>query len=312
MESTAAQIPDRLIFLWFGEDFPVTNLIALRSAIRKCRPRECLLVVDGTAKEALAPLAGEPGLVVCEADGRWFEGVPEGATLARSFAALRSPAARANLLRLVILWREGGIYLDTDTITVRDLGPLRRHHGFCGSETVCRPADWVARRRLRTEIAMGGRALVRGACARLPRGDRVFRRLRPLFSRAVNNAVVGARAQNPVLTRALVEISRMPEPARHERFRLGTHLLQSLTENRSSAEMEVLPDDYFYPLGPEVSRHLFRPGSAARLSTFVRPTTHVVHWYASLADGLRDGPLDEAWLRRHPTSAIAALATPYL
>lgn len=45
-----------------------------------------------------------------------------------------SPAQRADLMRLEILWREGGIYVDTDCEPVRSLEPLRAHECFFGSE----------------------------------------------------------------------------------------------------------------------------------------------------------------------------------
>ncbi|MFT7625659.1 MAG: hypothetical protein ACI9WU_004850, partial [Myxococcota bacterium] len=37
----------------------------------------------------------------------------------------------------------------------------------------------------------------------------------------------------------------------------------------------------FYPLGPEISGHWFKPGTAAYLDELCPPSTKVVHWYAS-------------------------------
>lgn len=53
-----------------------------------------------------------------------------GGLLAKSF----SPAQRADLLRLEILWREGGVYVDTDCEPVRALDPLLTAEMFIGSE----------------------------------------------------------------------------------------------------------------------------------------------------------------------------------
>jgi mannosyltransferase OCH1-like enzyme len=45
-----------------------------------------------------------------------------------------SPAQQADLMRLEILWREGGIYVDTDCEPVRSMEPLRELSCFFGSE----------------------------------------------------------------------------------------------------------------------------------------------------------------------------------
>ena len=45
-----------------------------------------------------------------------------------------SPAQQADLMRLEVLWREGGVYVDTDCEPVRGLDPLRSLECFFGSE----------------------------------------------------------------------------------------------------------------------------------------------------------------------------------
>src|SRR5262245_41604269 len=55
-------------------------------------------------------------------------------TYAELFGRLRdgSPAALSNLVRLGILHRHGGVYLDTDTIVVRRLHDPLEHGPFVG------------------------------------------------------------------------------------------------------------------------------------------------------------------------------------
>src|SRR5262245_17363106 len=47
-----------------------------------------------------------------------------------------SPAALSNLVRLGVLYRDGGVYLDTDTIVLRPLHDPDEHGAFVGVERV--------------------------------------------------------------------------------------------------------------------------------------------------------------------------------
>jgi hypothetical protein len=231
----------------------------------------------------------------------------------RLFTELESPATRANLLRLAVLWQHGGVYLDTDTITVKDLSLLREHQGFCGQEPVALPGELVGSLHPVRWAAAGLRLLARDVCARLPDGPDRFRRIEHLYAWAVNNAVLAACPENALLTDAFSVIAAMPAARQRRRFALGTHLLQRLTSNRSSRDMEVLPPAYFYPLGPEISVHWFRDDSARRLDDLLAPETHVVHWYSSVEERVGIRGIDEAWILAHrDSSAFARLAAPYL
>jgi hypothetical protein len=308
-------IPNRVIFIWFGERLPFTALLALRSAVRVARPEQTLLIHRGLSptSEGVAEALAEPGVELVEADERWFAELPEGGALAQSlFRELESPASRANLMRLAALWCMGGVYLDTDTITVRSLSSLRDRMGFCGLETLVYPASYFDRRTAGRRAAAGMRKVIRAGCSRMPTGDQWFRLVEPLFPTAVNNAVLGACPRNPIVAEAFAAIGRMEPATQRKRFALGTHLLQHLTRNRSCPEMTVFPSEYFYPLGPEVSIHWFSPASARRIDDMVRTRTHVVHWYSSLESRLSSGPLTRSWVTQHATTAFARLAAPYL
>lgn len=309
-------IPNRLLFVWFGERLPFTALLALRSAVRVLRPDETLLIHRGLrpTSEGVSEALTEPGVELVEADERWFSDLPEGGTLARSlFRELDSPASRSNLVRLAALWKLGGVYLDTDTITIRDLAPLRDRMGFCGRETLVYPASYFERRTVGRRLAAAARKTMRTACSRLPGGHAWFRRIESWYPSAVNNAVLASTPRNPVVAEAFAAIARMDPQTRLERFRLGTHLLQRVTGNGSREEMTVFPPDYFYPLGPEVSIHWFARGSAAHVDDMLRAQTHVVHWYSSLESRLDSGPLTRAWVRGvGADTAFSRLAAPYL
>jgi len=59
---------------------------------------------------------------------------PKDWELGHLFATCRTPAALADVIRLEILWRYGGIYVDTDCEPVRALDQLLRYDFFLGTE----------------------------------------------------------------------------------------------------------------------------------------------------------------------------------
>lgn len=306
-------IPNRLVFVWFGERFPITARVAVRSAMHACRPDETLIVSRDLDPANISDLLDE-GAAIQPAGPHWFEDLPAGGDVARRlFSELASPAARSNLLRLAVLWKLGGIYLDTDTITLRDLAPLRRFRGFCGLEPVAIPGDLFGTRNPVRWMAAGVKLALREGCARLESGVRLFRLIERVYTPAVNNAVVGSCPGNALVARAFDEIASLEPVRRRRRYKLGTHLLQRLTGNRSSPDMEVLDPAYFYPLGPEISAHWFRDGSADRLQDLLRPETHVVHWYSSVEERVGIGRIDEQYIRSSADSvAFSKIAAPHL
>jgi hypothetical protein len=58
------------------------------------------------------------------------ENLPEGLRRPEAAERLRVPAERANILRLELLWRHGGVYIDTDFECLRPIDPLIEHARF--------------------------------------------------------------------------------------------------------------------------------------------------------------------------------------
>lgn len=315
-------IPSRLIFIWFGRTFPYGNLLALRAARRGFRPAEILLVADDpdalrrTLEENAGDIAAWPELRLMEADLGWFDGLPHGAgAIAREvFTGKSSPATKANLVRLAALYKLGGVYLDFDALTVaapERLDALRARAGFCGTEHVALPADLFGSRNPLRWTAAGLRLAARQLCAVVPGGWRAFQAIEHLYPAEANNAVVGATAGHPFLDLCFRLMAELPPAERFRRFRLGTHLLQRAA--RASAPgapgiaFDVLPPAHFYPLGPEISAHWFRRGTARHLDALLRPETTVVHWYNSVESRLGGSGLTEDWVKTHPDTAFAEL-----
>lgn len=303
-------VPNRLLFIWFGTDFPFGNRLALRSARRQCQPDEILLLCDSpeAVRAALGEDAAWPELRLEPADARWFENLPAGAETVRGiFAASTHPPTRANLLRLAALHRLGGVYLDFDTVTLRDLEPLRREGAFCGDERIVFPYARLPGANPLKWARAGLQLAWRDACARLPGGWRLFRATEWLYPKAANNAVIGAEAGNPLLAWCFHRIAALPRGDWHRRFRLGTHLLQEAVASAGDTAFRVLPPAAFFPLGPEISNHWFRPGTATLFPTLAGQEAWVVHWYNSVEGRYLKQALTEAWIEAHPDTAMAEM-----
>ncbi len=320
MSESTSPIPNRLIFIWFGKHFPLGNLLSMQSARKQCRPEEILLIAD--QPEAIVAQLGAaatwPELRIEKAGVHWFDGLSDGERMVRGqalarelYESCRQPAAKANLLRLAALYRLGGIYLDCDTLTIADLAPLRALRGFCGSEPVVFPSEFHGRRNPLKWLGAGFRLALRDLLARLPHGWRSFRALEGLYDQAANNAIIGAEAGHPLLEACFAALESIPSADRLRRFRLGTHLLQSVTGNRSHSGFQMFPAAYFYPLGPEISNHWFRPGTARHIEAMLTSDCLVVHWYNSVEARYLKEELSEAWLRRNSDTAMAELVRRY-
>jgi hypothetical protein len=306
-------IPRTAHFIWYGEDLPWVHALAIRSAHdRGGFERVVLHHADDLSRtrawpELTALPHFEPRRIDVPAILRASGG--DVRVLDALHASLRAPNARANVLRAAILAGEGGLYLDLDTVTVADLGPLLGAGAVCGLEHVIYPR-WVMRSRnpvvrLRS-LALGA---AREALRRLPDGWRTFRRIQGIYPLAVNNAVLGAAKGHPFVHRLLDAMARVPAERRTVRFALGTHLLQEQVALDRGGDLVVHPPEVFYPLAPEISEHWFRPTRRVALDEILGSETRVVHWYASVRTAGIVPRIDPAWVDAHAGDVpFAALA----
>jgi hypothetical protein len=177
----------------------------------------------------------------------------------RLIEGLTSPAAVSNLLRLAILHRDGGVYLDTDVLMIRPVHDPADHGSFVGREWV-----WEQnRRRVAGERDTGDRMDVatwaadwalRRLDSRLARGawGIAGRPPDPRRSRLqVNNAVIGAPPGSRFIARAL-DAALDVDPT--VRFALGPNLLDDVAR-AVPRDVQLLPPSRFYAVPPA---HSFR------------------------------------------------------
>lgn len=311
---TQSPIPLHLHFIWIGPELPWFAKLAIGSAMRRVPGARVSLWAthDLTRDEHVAALRADERFELCRLDERsLFDDAPSSLPLdllVAQYRNLTEPAARSNIARLILLARFGGIYLDTDTTTLRDLTPLCSLGAFCGLEHVVWP---MSLQNLLSYRLFGGRvrSVVRRACASVPHGERAFAPLSRWYCTAANNAVLGfAQGHNFVLA-ALKRVAELSPEERGRRYRLGTYLLQEMLEKQAERDgVTLLSPPHFYPLGPVISRQYFHARSdvSSAVAAIVKPETYLIHWYASVSE-LR--PYDEARVQcERDRSVFARLA----
>lgn len=302
-------IPSTAHFIWFGDAFPWLHALAIRSALEVGGFERAVLHHDSDLSGAKwwSEVAELPGFEARPLDPlAVLSAVDEiGPALAQIFSELDQPAARANMVRAAILWSEGGVYLDLDTVTIGAFDDLLlRDDFFCGEEPIAYPAHVKKSRNPAAWAGAVARDGVRDLLRRAPGGWRTFRRLEGLYTRAVNNAVVGCPPKHPFVERLLTAMTEVPVARRRVRFELGTALLQEQVAAWDAPGLTVYPPELFYPLGPEISQHWFREVEDPRPDEVVDPQTLVVHWYASVRTKEVVPRMDPDWIAAHRGSEL--------
>lgn len=303
-------IPYRIHFIWLGSKLPFFARLAAQSALLRCPEAEVILwhthVLDSDPEAAV--LRDRPGFRMRLLDSTALFGSLDEAALpvrqlSRIWFELPDARAHANLARLLLLYRHGGIYLDTDTLTLRDLRGLLDRQAFCGLEELIWPRR--ARRSLGSYRLFWGPLLgrIRALSAWVPWTYRIHTRVRSAYVKAVNNAVLGSTPQHEALGWALREAAGLP-PAEWQRpYRLGTHLLQQAVESDAGRAVDQLSPDAFFPLGPVISAQYFhrRRAPASWVNEHLPDTTYAVHWYASVS---ALNAYDASYVRRHADKSV--------
>lgn len=309
-------IPASAHFIWFGSEFHWAHAVSIASAARCGGFERVVLHHD-------QPLDMRPGwsMMTSYPNFESRELIPDEVfakcgdranALSTLFARLDKPAARANMVRAAILYSEGGVYLDTDTVTLAPLDKLREAGAFLGEERIVFPRRMLANRTLFSMARAGVLTTLRDVYRRLPDGWRAFRSIESMYPKAANNAVLASEPGHSLVARLLDGMIAMPEERRLVRYALGTHLLQETVESNIEPDVVVHPPEVFYPLGPELSEHWFRLGGAPALDQVLSDATRVVHWYASVRTKKHIPFISPSYVRQHEhEQLLSALMSPY-
>ena len=299
-------IPARLHFCWIGSSLPWAYVFAILSAAERSELPEIILHHTESLQDddRLRALQGRSGVRLARVDpcdllasvGRLLD---LGDGLAALYRGLDDPVMRSDVLRAAILYAQGGIYLDLDTVTVRSLLPLTGVRHFIGSESIV----WPRYARISRSPVLLARHLmldlVRKILRRLPQGWRVFRRIEGFYCRGVNNAVMGSEARSPLLAAYLRAMLRLSPERQRQRYGLGPSLLQEVVDGYGQDDLTIQEPRVFYPLAPEISEHWFRKARVAHLRKILSAETRVVHWYASVRTKSLVRQIDPGYVVEH-------------
>jgi hypothetical protein len=309
-------IPARAHFCWIGTSLPWAYVFAVLSAAERSELPEIVLHHTDALEEGavLAVLRQTPHVRLSRIEPIAYLlqagqklGVGDG--LIVSYRRLTNPAARIDILRAAILYLEGGLYLDMDTVTTSSLLPLLNTRQFVGCEFII----WPHFARTSRSPALLARTLIldltRKMMRRMPGGWKIFRHVEKFCYRGINNAVMGAEAGSPLFEDYLHAMVRVPPERQPQPYALGPDLLQEVVGRYARDDLTIQEPHVFYPLPPEISEHWFRIGRSVRLDGVLLAETRVVHWYASVRTKSLVELIDPNYVRKHRESQLySALA----
>ena len=284
-------IPAVAHFCWIGPRLSWASVFALISAAECGDLAEVILhhtdeLEDGPELRALKLARGvtlariDPMDVLRRAGEALGPGTGE--QLVEMYRRLQRAVVRSDILRAAVLFSQGGVYLDLDTITTRSLRPLLDAPFFLGLEYVVWPVAACHRRTPARWLRQIGLDLIRKLLRSAPGGWRGFRAVQRLYFQNVNNAVMGAEPGAAVLGAYLRAMLAVPPAGQALPYALGPDLLQAVIGRMTEGSLVIHLPDTFSPLPPEISEHWFRLGSTGPVEAVLSDETRVVHWYASV------------------------------
>jgi Glycosyltransferase sugar-binding region containing DXD motif len=299
-----------------GTSLPWAYVFAVLSAAERSELPEIILHHTDALEEgaALAALRQTPRVrlsridpIACLMQAGQKLGAGDGLTV--TYSRLTNPAARIDMLRAAILYLEGGLYLDMDTVTTNSLLPLLNTRQFVGCEFIV----WPHFARTSRSPALLARTLIldltRKMMRRTPGGWKIFRWVEKFCYRGINNAVMGAEADSPLFEDYLQAMLTVPPERQPQPYALGPDLLQEVVGRYARDDLTIQEPHVFYPLPPEISEHWFRIGRGVRLDAVLSAETRVVHWYASVRTKSLVALIDPNYVREHRESQLySALA----
>ena len=307
-------IPRQVHFCWIGTSLPWAYVFAVLSAAERSAITTIVLhhtdtLTEGPELDALRDCSRarlsriEPRALLTQVG----EGLGVGPRLAALYGRLDRPVMRSDILRAALLYRDGGIYLDLDTVTVASLLPLLHAAQFIGCEFIVWPRSVRESRSPAVWAVHLGLDLLRKIFRTVPGGWKMFRRIERLYCRGLNNAVMGTEAGTRLFADYLRAMLAVPTPDLVRPYALGPDLLGKTVAAYQGSDVTIQEPRVFSPLSPEISEHWFRVGRGVSLDAVLSAETRVVHWYASVRTKSRVAQIDPAYVQKHRTRQLYSM-----
>jgi hypothetical protein len=299
-------IPARAHFCWIGASLPWAYVFAILSAAERSELPEIILHHTDDLEDSapVRSLRSTPHVQLSRLDPiacltRAGGALGVGGALAALYRRLETPASRSDVLRAAILWLQGGVYLDLDTVTTASLLPLLDVRQFVGSEFIVWPHRVRVSRSPMVWTHHLALDLLRKVMRQMPQGWRTFRRVERFYFRGINGAVMGAEAKSSMVSGYLHAMLTLPPERQTQTYAVGPDLLQEVVDRYRQDDLTVHEPRVFYPLPPEISEHWFRTDRHVQLSSVLSAETRVVHWYASIRTKSRIAQITPRYVRQY-------------
>src|SRR5258708_6986594 len=299
-------IPARVHFCWIGTSLPWAYVFAILSAAERIEFPEIINHHTDDLEDSaeLRALRNAPGVQLSRIDplaclSETGRRLGLGGELVVLYQGLDSPVTRTDVLRAAILYLQGGVYLDLDTVTTASLLPLLDTSQFVGTEFIVWPHVVRASRSPIVWARHLTLDLLRKILRRMPHGWRTFKRVEKFYFRGVNNAVMGAEANSSLLSEYLRAMLAVALERRTQAYALGPDLLQEVVDRHQQDDLIVEEPEVFYPLSPRISEQWLRIERNTRLDTVLSAKTRVVPSYASVRTKSRVALIDPKYVQEH-------------
>lgn len=292
-------IPNIYHFIWIGKEVPYFLILAIKSVLVRCPNSSVFLWVEGLKaySSEVNELLNIDGFEVKEIDItemiNSLEEVNQKELIEEAFKIAGTKSrltktnpferTRSNLIRYLILIKFGGVYIDADTLVLKDLSKLnKRSTGYIGKENSIWPI-LLRSNPLHRFIWAPFLEVYRFLANTFPGGYKLNNNFKHLCGASENNAIIGLTPSHPFLKMCFDYITKMPIKEITKPLRLGPYLFQRVVKQYPEIDIKIYPEKYFYPYGPLISQHFFRKRKNAQsvLEYMISDETYIIHWGAS-------------------------------
>ncbi|MGC6456476.1 MAG: glycosyltransferase [Coraliomargaritaceae bacterium] len=281
-----SKIPNTAHFVWFGESLPLVYILGIKSALVNGGFDSVVLHLDQelsdneAIREYLEPHSRFEIRLINE---DYF--THAGDAILEMYQGLTDRRARSNVLRLVILAKWGGVYLDTDVVVLKDFAKHREDAFFYGNQWNRYPFFSEQLPRLILKICQYFHGVLRFLLLLLPYGFFFYNWYERRFLYPLpNNCVIGSTPDHSFLHELFQHMLDLDPEIRIKNRQLGVRLFQrgvAYVSDENKDRIKGYSCSVFNPLSPVISRLWFKKGFGRYQHLFNREETTLIHWYST-------------------------------